>query len=376
MRAYQLATGSISAMAARHKSNLHRALALVAPGHPLREGLDRILLANMGALVILGDGPDVLAICSGGFLLDAEYSPQRLSELAKMDGAIILASDTSRIARANVHLLPDAGVPTSETGTRHRTAERVARSVDVPVISISEEMSIISVYRGEEKRQLESLGQAVARATQALATLERYRSRFDTVLGELFVHEVDNGATVRDVAMALQRAEMVNRLGQEVMDFVVELGVEGRLIQLQLDELVAGLDRERLMLLRDYLPGLAVNKDAGSTVLARLSTRELLDLSTVARTVGLVDSTTPTHGLSPMQMHLKPRGYRLLARVPRLGDGVIEHVVDHFGGLPALLDSTVQGLTRVEGVGDVRARAIREGITRVVETVVTEARRR
>lgn len=363
-------------MAARHKSNLHRALALVAPGHPLREGLDRILLANMGALVILGDGPDVLAICSGGFLLDAEYSPQRLSELAKMDGAIILASDTSRIARANVHLLPDAGVPTSETGTRHRTAERVARSVDVPVISISEEMSIISVYRGEEKRQLESLGQAVARATQALATLERYRSRFDTVLGELFVHEVDNGATVRDVAMALQRAEMVNRLGQEVMDFVVELGVEGRLIQLQLDELVAGLDRERLMLLRDYLPGLAVNKDAGSTVLARLSTRELLDLSTVARTVGLVDSTTPTHGLSPMQMHLKPRGYRLLARVPRLGDGVIEHVVDHFGGLPALLDSTVQGLTRVEGVGDVRARAIREGITRVVETVVTEARRR
>lgn len=363
-------------MAFRPKSNLHRALALVAPGHPLREGLDRILLANMGALVILGDGPDVLAICSGGFLLDAEYSPQRLSELAKMDGAIILASDTGRIARANVHLLPDAGVPTSETGTRHRTAERVARSVDVPVISISEEMSIISVYRGEEKRQLESLGQAVARATQALATLERYRTRFDTVLGELFVHEVDDGATVRDVAMALQRAEMVSRLGQEVSDFVVELGSEGRLIQLQLEELLAGLDRERLLLLRDYLPGLAVNKESGAAVLGRLSSRDLLELQTVARTVGLVDGSTPSHGVSPLQLHLKPKGYRLLARVPRLGDGVIEHVVDHFGGLPALLDASVQSLTRVEGVGDVRARAIREGITRVVETVVTEARRR
>ena len=246
----------------------------------------------------------------------------------------------------------------------------------MPVISISEEMSIISVYRGEEKRQLESLGQAVARATQALATLERYRSRFDTVLGELFVHEVDNGATVRDVAMALQRAEMVSRLGQEVSDFVVELGSEGRLIQLQLDELLAGLDRERMLLLRDYLPGLAVNKDAGATAFARLSSRDLLDLQTVARTVGLIDGSMPTHGLSPLHVHLKPKGYRLLARVPRLGDGVTEHVVDHFGGLPALLDATVQNLTRVEGVGDVRARAIREGITRVVETVVTEARRR
>src|SRR5690348_10798153 len=113
------------------------ALAAVAPGRPLRQGLDRILQANMGALIVVGDGPDVLAVCSGGFLLDAEFSPQRLSELAKMDGAIILAPDASRIARANVHLVPDPTVPTSETGTRHRTAERVARSVDVPVISVS-----------------------------------------------------------------------------------------------------------------------------------------------------------------------------------------------------------------------------------------------
>jgi len=114
-----------------------RALRLVAPGTQLREGLDRILQARMGALIVVGDGPDVLAVCSGGFLLDAEFTPQRLSELAKMDGAIILASDTSRVARANVHLVPDPNVPTSETGTRHRTAERVARQLDVPVITVS-----------------------------------------------------------------------------------------------------------------------------------------------------------------------------------------------------------------------------------------------
>src|ERR671915_769250 len=122
------------------------ALAAVAPGTPLREGIDRILQANKGALIIVGDGPDVLGICSGGFLLDAEFTPQRVSELAKMDGAIILASDTSRVARANVHLVPDPNVPTSETGTRHRTAERVARSIAVPVISVSEDQQVIAVY--------------------------------------------------------------------------------------------------------------------------------------------------------------------------------------------------------------------------------------
>src|SRR5690242_2994655 len=132
-------------------------LAAVAPGRPLREGLDRILQANMGALIIVGDGPDVLAICSGGFLLDAEFSPQRLSELAKMDGAIILAPDASRIARANVHLVPNPNTPTTETGTRHRTAERVARSLDVMVISVSEDMSIIACYVGDQKHPLEPI---------------------------------------------------------------------------------------------------------------------------------------------------------------------------------------------------------------------------
>src|SRR5579864_3862918 len=157
------------------------ALAGVAPGRPLREGLDRILQANMGALIVVGDGPEVLAICSGGFLLDAEFSPQRLSELAKMDGAIILASDGSRIARANVHLVPNPDVPTSETGTRHRTAERVARSVDVPVISVSEDMGVIAVYRNEHKHPLEVTPRLLNRANQALQTLERYKSRLDVV---------------------------------------------------------------------------------------------------------------------------------------------------------------------------------------------------
>src|SRR6516165_7063570 len=228
------------------------ALAAVAPGRPLREGLDRILQASMGALIVVGDGPDVLNICSGGFLLDAEFSPQRLSELAKMDGAIILAPGATRIARANVHLVPNPNVPTSETGTRHRTAERVARSIDVPVISVSEDMAVIAVYRHDQKNPLEAIPRLLARANQALQTLERYKNRLDEVTGALSALEVEDLVTVRDVVTVLQRAEMVRRIAEEIEGYIVQLGTDGRLILLQLEELMGGVDDDRRYVVRDF----------------------------------------------------------------------------------------------------------------------------
>src|SRR5918911_4760904 len=229
------------------------ALAGVSPGRPLREGLDRILQAGMGALVVVGDGPDVLNVCSGGFLLDAAFTPQRLSELAKMDGAIILASDASRIARANVHLVPNPHVPTSETGTRHRTAERVARSIPVPVISVSEDMSSIAVYTGEVKHPVEATPRLLNRANQALQTLERYKNRLDNVSGSLSALEGEDLVTVRDVVLLLQRAEMVRRIAEEIYGYIVELGTDGRLIRLQLEELMGGVEDDRRLVLKDYL---------------------------------------------------------------------------------------------------------------------------
>jgi diadenylate cyclase len=357
-------------MTARSSKSLLSALRLVAPGTPLREGLDRILLSKMGALVVVGDSPEILAICSGGFLLDAEFSPQRLSELAKMDGAIILSTDGSRIARANVHLLPDVGVPTTETGTRHRTAERTARSVGWPVISVSEEMSVIAVYRGAEKRQVEPVDQIMRRSTQAISTLEKFRQRMDTVLAELSQHEVDNHVTVRDVAAGFQRCEMVRRLGDEVDTLVVELGDEGRLASLQQQESLEGVDRELDLLRRDY----GVTPPKGKTiddVLSKLTTEDLGDLALVARTIGLADQS-PT----ALQQLLHPKGHRLLARVPRLSDQIIDHVAEHFDDLALLLKATASKLTEVESVGEVRARAIRDGLTRVVENTQTNTRNR
>jgi diadenylate cyclase len=343
------------------------ALAEVAPGRPLREGLDRILQASMGGLIVVGDGPDVLNICSGGFLLDAEFSPQRLSELAKMDGAIILGEGGTRIARANVHLVPHPNVPTSETGTRHRTAERVARSIDVPVISVSEDLAVIAVYRHDQKHPLEPIPRLLARANQALQTLERYKNRLDEVTGALSALEVEDLVTVRDVVTVLQRAEMVRRIAEEIEGYIVELGTDGRLILLQLEELMGGVDDDRRYVIRDFSraasPALV---DDAIARLGELSTERLLDLKDVATLLDLVGDD------GELDAGVQPRGYRLLSKVPRLPDAVINNIVDRFGSLNKIMRATVDDLDDVEGVGGTRARAIKEGLSRLAESSILD----
>jgi len=340
------------------------ALTMVAPGQPLREGLDRILQADMGALIVVGDGPEVLAICSGGFLLDAEFSPQRLSELAKMDGAIILAPDASRIARANVHLVPDPNVPTSETGTRHRTAERVARSIPVPVISVSEDLSIIAVYHGPRKHPLELTPRLLNRANQALQTLERYKNRLDAVAGTLTALEVENVVTVRDVVTVLQRTEMVRRIAEEIHGYIIEAGADGRLVRLQLEELMGGVEDDRRLVIQDY-SHITEGWNVGEAMetLAGLSTEDVLDLRALTSVLRL-----PTAS-SEFDHPLQPKGYRLLHRIPRLPGPVIDAVVAHFGTLDNILDAGVSDLDEVEGVTPSRARTIKENLSRVTEGV-------
>ncbi|HZQ86515.1 MAG TPA: DNA integrity scanning diadenylate cyclase DisA [Acidimicrobiales bacterium] len=354
-------------MLVRRSAAMIEALAAVAPGRPLREGLDRILQANMGALIVVGDGPEVLAICSGGFLLDAEFSPQRLSELAKMDGAIVLAPDASRIARANVHLVPSPNVPTSETGTRHRTAERVARSIDVPIISVSEDMSVIAVYRHDLKHPLEAVPRLVNRANQALQTLERYKNRLDTVSGSLSALEVEDLVTVRDVVTVLQRAEMVRRIAEEIDGYIVELGADGRLVLLQLEELMGGVEDDRRLVLKDYIDDPeAPSLDEAMERLSSFSTEDLLDLKNVCDVLRLPSGT------DELDASVQPRGYRLLSKIPRLPEQVIDHIATQFGTLQKIMRATVDDLDDVEGVGNVRARAIKEGLSRLAETSILD----
>ena len=227
-------------MARSPEDSLKATLGRVAPGTALRDGLERILRGRTGALIVLGSDRTIESICSGGFDIGIDFSPTRLRELAKMDGAIICDKDAGNILRAAVQLVPDSSIETQESGTRHRTAERVAIQTGVPVISVSQSMQIIALYVNGLRHVLEGSEKVLARANQALATLERYRSRLDQVTSSLSALEIEAMVTVRDVAVTLQRQEMVRRISEEISQYVLELGEDGRLLSLQLDELTVG----------------------------------------------------------------------------------------------------------------------------------------
>ena len=233
---------------------LRTVLARVAPGTWLRDGLERILRGNTGALIVVGWDKVVENMCTGGFPLDVEFSATRLRELCKMDGAVVLSTDGERILRSATHLMPDPAIPTEESGTRHRTAQRVARQTGYPVISVSQSMRIISLYIGDRRHVLESSSELLSRANQGIATLERYKARLDEVSNALSALEIEDLVTVRDAAVVSQRLEMVRRIADEVTGEVVELGTDGRLLALQLEELMAGVDAERELIARDYVP--------------------------------------------------------------------------------------------------------------------------
>ncbi|MCH8627664.1 DNA integrity scanning diadenylate cyclase DisA [Arsenicicoccus piscis] len=348
---------------------MRASLAAVAPGTELRDGLERILRGRTGALIVLGTDKVVEDIATGGFPLDIEFAATRLRELAKMDGAIVVTGDVSRFVRAATQLLPDASIETSESGTRHRTAERVAKQTGFPVISVSQSMQIIALYVGNQRRVIENSTAILSHANQALATLERYKARLDEVTGTLSALEIEDLVTVRDITAVLQRLEMVRRISDEVDGYVNELGTDGRLLSLQLDELTGGVSSDRELVIRDYL---RTTGDSEATVqqvlgdLAELTSPELLDLQLVARALGF--SSHP----DTLDQAVSPIGYRLLNKIPRLPSTIIERLVEHFDSLQRLLGASLEELMAVEGVGESRARTVREGMSRLAESSILE----
>ncbi|TCJ24327.1 DNA integrity scanning protein DisA [Nocardioides jejuensis] len=346
---------------------LRATLASIAPGTPLRDALERILRGRTGALVVLGYDKTVEGIATGGFQLDVPFTATGLRELAKMDGAIIVDGELTRIHKAAVHLMPDHTIPSEETGTRHRTADRVARQTGFPVISVSQSMQIIAAYVGETRHVLEDSGRILTRANQALATLERYKMRLDEVSSTLSALEIEDLVTVRDVAVVAQRLEMVTRIAREIEDYVLELGTDGRLLTLQLEELITGVDAERELVIRDYLPGGRKAKTPEELLLRleHLDASELVDPAAVAKALGLGSA-------EHLDGAVTPRGFRLLAKVPRLPAAVVDRLIDHFGTLQKLLGAGIDDLQAVEGVGELRARSVREGLSRLAESSILE----
>src|SRR5947207_9717652 len=347
----------------RQDSRIVRALEMVAPGTALREGIDNILHARLGGLIVIGDADELAFLFSGGIKLDLDYSPELLYELAKMDGAIVLGMNATKIANVNVQLTPDPTILTLETGTRHRTAERVSKQTDAIVVAVSERREVVSVYLDGTKYILEDIPVVLAKANQALATLDKYRSRLDQVSTRLTALEFEGGATLHDVLSVLQRVELVTRMAVEIERYIVELGTEGRLIEMQLDETMVGVATERSALVSDYMvedseEGFALVLDS----LARLPHQDLLDFGRLAELLGY------DRKVNTLDHPVSPRGYRVLGRIPRLPKLIIQRIVSDFGGLEEILAANDAELEGVEGVGDVRAKEIREGLRRLQES--------
>jgi diadenylate cyclase len=347
---------------ARQEPRLVKALEMVAPGTALREGIDNIVHARTGGLVVIGEPDDLAFMLSGGIKLDVDYAPALLYQVAKMDGAITVDANATKILWANVQLMPDPTIHSTETGTRHRTAERVSKQTDALVIAISQRRDVVSLYVDGAKYILVEIPVVLAKANQALATLDKYRTRLDQVSTRLTALEFESGATLHDVLTVLQRAELVTRMAVEIERYIVELGTEGRLIEMQLDETMVGTAADRAALVRDYMIDADdVSFASANDQLARLPHQDLLDFGRLAELLGY------DRKLNTLDYPVSPRGYRTLGRIPRLPKLVVSEIVREFGRLDELLAATDAELETVEGVGEIRAKDIREGLRRLQE---------
>jgi diadenylate cyclase len=346
----------------RREPKLLDAIARVAPGTDLRQGIDDIIRSHEGALIVIGDPAELSFLFSGGIALDQPFTPQLLYELSKMDGAIIVNDALSKLAHANVQLMPDPTIASSETGTRHRTAERVAKQTDALVISISQQRSTISLFVGQCRYKLDAIADVLAKTNQALATLQTYRERFEQVLTRLTALEFQSAVVLDDVIVVLQRAEMTTRIAEEIERDCVEVGSEGRLIRMQLEELVGEVPVEKEAVVVDYLVGIGTTT-VGQIVtgLESLPYHDLLESDVLIRLLG------HPADVNPLDFTVTPRGYRVLRRIPRLPLGVIDRVVGDLDGLESIVRASTRELEAVDGVGAVRAREIKEGLRRLQE---------
>ena len=346
----------------RRDPEMLAAIARVAPGTELRQGIDDIIRSRTGALIVIGEPSELEFMFSGGMRLEQPFTPQLLYELAKMDGAIIVDSELSTLAYANVQLMPDPAIPSAETGTRHRTAERVAKQTDALVISISQQRETVTLFVGDRRYQLESSADVLAKTNQALATVVTYRERLEQVLTRLTTLEFQNAVMLDDVLVVLQRAEMTTRVAAEVERDFIELGSEARMIRIQLEELLAAVPREKAAVVFDYhAENGAAKVEETLEQLGRLSYKELLELDELAELLGYPRS------VNPLDYAVSPRGLRVLSQIPRLPESVVRKVVTDLESLDAILRASGRELEAVEGVGQARAREIREGLRRLQE---------
>lgn len=347
------------------EKELAEILQFIAPGTPIREGIDNVLRANTGGLIVIGYNEKVKSLVDGGFEINCRFSPSFLYELAKMDGAIILNDTGSKILFANAQLAPDPGVASTETGMRHRTAERVAKQTKALAIAISQRRNVITLYQGNLRYALKEIGVILTKANQAIQTLEKYKVVLEKGITNLGILEFEDIVTYNELLQVIHRFEMVLRIKTELLTYLSELGMEGRLIRLQMHELLTEMDKEALLIIKDYASDPEVNAE---DVLARLqehSKEVVIEDSMILKLLGY-------HGYVHMEESIRPRGYRMLNKIPRLPTIIVENMVKKFGNFANMISASVEDLDDVEGIGEVRARKIKEGLKLIKEQLMAD----
>ena len=343
-----------------NKEVLEKVLSLISPGTEIRKGIENILSARTGALILVEETKNIDKILDGGFEINCEYNPQKIYELAKMDGAIVLNKKMDKILYANVQLQVDARYKTVESGTRHRTAERVAKQTGNMVIAISERRGKITLYKEEMRYSLRNVTDVMNEANQAIKTLERYKTVLNKSISNLTIMEYDDLVTLYEVTMVIQRFEMLFKIAEEIQKYILELGVEGRLIKMQLDEILIGAQDEMKDLIRDYQND--KKKEDISDIFEKitlLTQEELLEIENIAYHLGY------SKDYKSLDNNVIPKGYRLLRKVFKLTSKNIENIVEKFGQLNNVLDADVEELTEIKGISKFKAKSIKNGLSRL-----------
>jgi diadenylate cyclase len=344
------------------ENELMDVLEIMAPGTPLREGLENVLKAKTGGLIVIGNEENILNIVDGGFYINTEYMPSYLYELAKMDGAIVISSDLKSILYANTQLVPDSSIPTLETGTRHRPADRVAKQTGSLVISISQRRNVITAYKGDLKYTLKDTNIILTKANQAVQTLEKYKIALDEAIANLSSLEFEDLVTIYDVALAVQRSEMVMRIVYEIERYINELGNEGTLVSMQLNDIMDAVDEDWVLLTRDYIESQRNYNDIVKFI-KNASTEDILELNFICRALGFIPD-------SMFDTMVSPKGYRLISKIPKVPPIVVDNLVKTFKEFKFILSASIEDLDSVEGIGEARAKTIKESLRKMQDKIL------
>lgn len=321
------------------------AIRKTAPGTPLRTALDMILAGHLGALICVGDTENVLAAGDDGFKLEVSFTANRLFELCKMDGAVVIDRDLTKILRANYHLNPDPSLPTSETGTRHRTAARMSLLTKAMVISVSERRSVVNVYVDGRGYELKSVSDLLSTVNQLTVAMQNTRNQLDRSLLRLTSLELDNCVTLGDLTSIFYLFEVLQSAGEELDACIAQLGREGKIAQMQREEYLAGTDEAYTLMIRDYAAD--SSEETARGIRSRLHdtvNTQLRSAKLVARILGYTDDRGEDSIMTPL-------GLRTLSRVPVVRDGMADKIVDEYGSLQEVLEAVDDDPSRLGEIG-------------------------